>query len=338
MAIEFRIKPIVGSRKPKTSFSLCTVRRIVDPREGKSGMTYIRYLPHEASCFVDEQSTPFSIQAYQNKSEKMVRKAFSDGLLIAEEYDTGLIEFLRHCPENVATPKAKGVDKIFYEVDREAFAANSISIMDKISEAQDLIIGMTTEQLQIVCMTLGVTLGSTTQMLYDLRRLCMTKYDQIIKIAKDANMDVKSKLMLAMTLNVIKKQKSRVVWGDSENVLVPILPGDDALEVMVGFFNLPQNRPQYEALCLKLDLHTPSKKNKAEITNADIEEVDNADVVDIIREAIVLNIVEKKSLGWINFNGIKIGKEKDLKEFAANPDNEQIIADIKAAVLLKRTT
>ena len=339
MAIEFRLVPKKGARRPKTSHSITTLRRIPDPRPNKSGMTYIRYLSHEKTCFVDEQDTPFSPKAYKDGTEKIVRKNFNDGLLKVEEYDECLLEFLRNCPENEATPSVKNVKKEFYEVDVEAFAENAISTMDKIREAEDFIIGMDIEQLQIVCMTLGIPIGKESQMIHNCRLACMTKYEQILKIVKDSNMDVKTKLMKAITLKIIKKEgESKVVWADTGSTLVPLLPKEDMLEVLVGFFNLPQNRPQYEALCLKIDLHTTKKTNGAVIQNDIIKSIEETDPIDLIREAIVLDIVEKKSMGWISFNGIKMGKEKDLAAFVENPDNEELIGQIKAAVLIRRTT
>lgn len=340
MKIQFRLiaNPSGGvyeERVLKPSYSLVGLERIVDPRKGKSGYTYIRYLEEEQSPFVDEQSTPFSIDDYRNRRSKVKRITFIDEMIGVDEHNLCLLGFLRNSKKNRASD-IKG-QKVFFEVDENKFTADQLSRMDLIDQAQDLIksIGRNNvSKLEVIATTCGFPTTSYDQMLRDVRRYCHTNPELVIRVANDSNMDVKSVILKAIAQGVIKENPNKMItWGDTQSTIVAMLPGDKPLEVLTAYFNSPQGRPHYEALTLKLDARKPHF-NPAEIVNEEIAEVEGIDLERLAGEAETLGVITKEKLGYKYFNGINLGRDAKVLEYLNN--NPKVVEDLRGAVLIAK--
>jgi hypothetical protein len=89
--------------------SFCEIK---DPRKGKSGRTYIRYISYESSVFTDEQSTEFDvgkIRSSQNSGAYIPAGIkFIEGKKIVSTDEQNLINYLRLCSYNSENSSREG--------------------------------------------------------------------------------------------------------------------------------------------------------------------------------------------------------------------------------------
>lgn len=97
--------PEWGSLKP---YTIDGFQEIIDPREGKSGRCFIRYIPGEQSVFVDEQKAEWDYQKVLSGEHKIPAIEFSDGRRVCAPDETLLTNYLRVCRQNVKNAAANG--------------------------------------------------------------------------------------------------------------------------------------------------------------------------------------------------------------------------------------
>ncbi len=110
----------------KKNFSIASFQEIVDPREGATGMCYIRYMPGESSIFVDKQKAPFDIQKIKSGEHKMDNIKFDSGRRSVEPRETLLLEYLEHAKQNEDNANRNGyIGTQFFKFDKRHNKAQS---------------------------------------------------------------------------------------------------------------------------------------------------------------------------------------------------------------------
>lgn len=145
--------------------SIPSVSLIPDPREGRSGMTWIANVKGEKSIFVDEQNDKDLINKIQRRERSLPRVRFTEGTRKVEDRNIVEIEYLRHCSRNadVAAKMNKPMLATFFEYKPETDSSTRVEKEIADIELKGAILALTGSRLLAVARVSGALQSVRTE-------------------------------------------------------------------------------------------------------------------------------------------------------------------------------
>lgn len=212
--------------------------QITDPRKGKHGKTYIRYIPYEQDVFVDNQTVEFNLVKHRVGEGVMLEKpTFTGGFIRVGEDEQMLLKYLRNHPFNVKNAERNGWrGKKFFEVNKEEIAKERLThLQDEFSLMKE-IFEMDLESLKEAALLTGVI---THKDMYD-KKVDEMRHDLLIKAKRDPEdfyaaitddlAEYKKIVYDALSNGVFRLDGRNVIEHSNGNRFVGVTTGDDVIE------------------------------------------------------------------------------------------------------------
>lgn len=231
--------------------------QVLDPRKGRSGKTYIRYLPYEESIYTDEQSTPFNLAEikHADATSNVVApsiKFFEGKKIVSLEDDANLVEYLRHCIYNADNASKNGFKgRTIMEYRPEKIAKESLQFERQQTEVSQSVMNMPFKMLINYACLLNIipsTLEEDLEMDADELRFRMVQAakrdpEGFILGLEDELYKYKSLIMDCISLSILNKEGNfSLRWSNGER-FVSVPEGADVIEAAAEKL---QNDPEKE--------------------------------------------------------------------------------------------
>lgn len=242
--------------------------QVLDTRKGKSGKTYIRYLPYEQSIWVDEQNTDFNLQEikHADSTSNVVApsiKFYEGKKIVSLENDKNLVEYLRTCiynEENARKNNFRGRTIIEYRPDK--IAKESLQRERAELDVTQSVMSMPFKMLINYACILDVipsTLEEDLEMDADELRYRMVQIakrdpDAFVNGLDDELYKYKSLIMDCISLGILNKEGAYSLrWSNGERfVSVPDGAGTDAvIELAAEKLQADQEKEKFIKLQIK---------------------------------------------------------------------------------------
>lgn len=199
---------------------------IFDPEKGENRK--IRYVPGEASIFVDEQS----------ENAKMREPiAFNNGYLFVDHTNPTLKKYLDSCNVNGSNPhRIKSRSILFKVKDDEKNAQQKIEQVGATMDAVQSALKMPLNELVGYAKVLGVnTNKSVDEIRWDMKIQAEKNPKAFLAGMNDPRTEMKQLLLMAEESGIISMKKSAVTWVSSGNTICVPAIGVKPIERMVDF-------------------------------------------------------------------------------------------------------
>lgn len=181
----------------------------------------IRYCPNEPSIFVDEQS--------ENALKQSV--VFRDARLFVQNTKPNLRKFLEAHPAN----KANGGNQ-FSKVDKRKDAEEELEKEFYLTDAITIVRDKDINDLLPIAMYFGINIdASVSDIRYSLLRIAKTKTREFLESIDSPQVSCRSTVQQAADYQILNVKDSGVYWFDSNQLIVSVPVGQDALDTMVRF-------------------------------------------------------------------------------------------------------
>ena len=178
----------------------------------------IRYCPNEPSIYVDEQSS--------NALKQSV--VFRDAKLFVPRDKPNLRKFLEIHPSNIGNGGGvfKKVDK---KKDAEQELQKEFLLTDAISVVRD-------NDLLAIAIYFGININaSVSDIRYSLLRIAKTKTKEFLESLDSPQVSCRATIQQASDYQILNMKSNGVYWFDSNQLIVSVPVGQDAVDTMVRF-------------------------------------------------------------------------------------------------------
>ena len=199
---------------------------IFDPETGENRK--IRYVPGEASIFVDEQP----------EGAKMREPiAFTNGFIFVDHTNPTLKRYLDTCNANGSNPhRIKSKNILFTIKDDEKSAQEKIAKVADVMDAVQSALKMPLNELVGYAKVLGVnTNKSVDEIRWDMKIQAEKNPTAFLAGMNDPRTEMKQLLLMAEESGIISMKKTGVTWVSSGNTICVPAIGVKPIERMVDF-------------------------------------------------------------------------------------------------------
>ena len=218
-------------------FSLRSEAEFFDKEANK--VRSIRYCPGEPSIYIDEQS-PQSVRSHV---------LFVNKVLVVPEDKPNLRAFLDAHPGNQANGGSK-----FRAVDNSKSAESTVEQEFEQLDAIAMVRDKDMQDLLPVALSLGINIDSSN---IEIKRelLSSAKADpkRFIQMFDAPEVKVRSAILQARNLQILLCSTDSVRWFDTNNIIVSVPAGQDAVDIMVRFCLTDKGAPVYEEVVARLN-------------------------------------------------------------------------------------
>jgi hypothetical protein len=189
--------------------------------ESSGKVRQIRYCEAENSVFADEQS------------ENPVRSPlqFRMGIMLVPKTKPNLIKFMELHPGNAANGGG-----LFYLVDYIAEKESNLDQEFEVAEAITILKNKPVEELLMIATAYGMnTDREFAEIRHDLLQKAKANPSGFVKSFDDPAMKMRSKLKTASDYQIIKFDSDAVRWFDTNQMILSVPAGMDALDVFVRY-------------------------------------------------------------------------------------------------------
>jgi len=218
-------------------FSLRTEAEFFD--KGTRKVRSIRYCPGEPSIYADEQS-PKSLRSHI---------LFVDKVLVVPESQPNLQEFLDAHPGNLVNGGSK-----FKLVDNSKSAEATVESEFIQLDAIALIRDREMQDLLPVALALNININADNiEIKRELLSAAKADPSRFIQMFDSPEVKVRSAVLQARNLQILLCSTDSVRWFDSNNIIVSVPAGQDAVDIMVRFCLTDKGAPVYEEVVARLN-------------------------------------------------------------------------------------
>ena len=225
---------------PQGGGIVCKIKSEIPVYDRVSGkVRQIRYCPGEPSIYRDEQST----------NSRRAHIIFRNGMLMVQENQPNLAEFLEAHPENVAN--GGGLFRLVDNTrDHEKEVENEFLTHDAVS----LVRNKESDEILSVALSLGIDI---TQKMIDIRRELLKEAKanpkNFIAMFDDPRVKTRSAIIQANDFQIISCKPDGVYWFDSGRLILSVPTGQDPVDIMVRFCLTEKGVSVYEEVVARLE-------------------------------------------------------------------------------------
>lgn len=210
---------------------------VYDKQTGK--VRQIRYCPGEPSIFKDEQS--------QNSRRSHI--IFRNGMLVVQENEPNLAEFLLTHPDNQANGGG-----LFRLVDNTRNVEQEVENEFLMHDAVALVRNKESDEILSVALSLGIDIQ---QKMIDIRRELLkeakARPSDFIKMFDDPRVKTRSAILQSDDFQIISCKPDGVYWFDSGRLILSVPAGQDPIDIMVRFCLTEKGAPVFEEIVARLE-------------------------------------------------------------------------------------
>lgn len=199
----------------------------------------IRYCPGEPSIFKEEQ----------NIASRREHIIFRNGMLVVQENQPNLAQFMELHPDN----KANG-GGLFILVDNTRNTEQEVENEFLTHDAVSLVRTKDSDEILSVAVSLGIDI---TQRMIDIRRELLKEAKarpaDFIKMFDDPRVKVRSAVIQANDFQIIASKPDGVYWFDSGRLIISVPAGQDPIDIMVRYCLTEKGVNVYEELVARLE-------------------------------------------------------------------------------------
>jgi len=295
--------------------------QIKDPRKGKSGRVYIRYIPYESDIFVDNQQVEFNLVKHRiGESVNIEKPSFVGGFIRVSEDDTMLLKYLRNHPYNVKNAQKNGWrGKKFFEVNKKEMAKESLENFKSEYSLMEAVFKMDLEDLKATCLLTGVISHkdmydkTTEEMRHNLLVLAKRDPEAFYDALDDELSDYKRIIHDCISNNILMLDGKNMITLANGDRFASVSTGDDVIEAAAEKISDPANKDTLDMLKRRLrrekgEYVAPRNEEELEERTEEIKEskkrkqvgdagreIDNMTVETLFLAAKAAGIIESKT-------------------------------------------